>query len=414
MSGWSATITDADSSTLPSGAIFNTQTKTVYWMPQKGQAGSYTIAAGTGSSRRLIQLSVAAANGLSQGPPKNFSDGVVGYVFVHGMSSKNYCLSPGDLSAYWAGTAEYLAPQPTLRTLSCYDGTQGAEQSAVLVAQQILAAPCGPYNKCIVVAHSMGNLIMEHIFTHARAAQNGDPEPGLFDHAALFSEVKKKVIFVISLASAAGGSKAATILNDPSSATTLQRLSGDLAQTLGQNTPATRSLAVLRASTVLAPVAADPGVPFFMVPGYTAQTVNEAGLLNTLLSLGNIPRPVYNGDFNYATLDPVIRFTSRSDGIVDFRSACGIASSTENEGPGYTAPITSHFQYCLSSGKKPNHYLWFVSNMNHGLIATPWTGCYNTSNPCISWFPNANGTGYNLESSLYFRSAIEVIRAKLQ
>jgi hypothetical protein len=404
-------LTSVVTETLPPGAIWDAQTNTVYWIPQKGQTGTFTISANNGTGTNTITLTVEPAANLLQGPSTLYRDGDVGFVFVHGLSSENYCLNQSALTSYWGITPEVLSPRLDLRRISCYDGTRAVEESATIVAQQILDASCGSYNRCIVVAHSMGNLIMEYILTHDRQAQSSDPEPQLFDNATMFAQVKSKLLFVVSMASAAGGSKVATILNDPNNATLLQGVARELAGLLGQNSPATRSLTVQRASTVLAPFDADPGIPFFMVAGYTTQTVNDLGLAGTIL--GNIPQTVYNGDNRYAKLDPVIRFSSRSDGMVDFRSACGIASEAIDDGPGYQANLTFHFDYCARSRRKPNHFLWFVSNLNHSVITAPFMGCYNASNPCISWFPDATGLSLQYDGIYYAKSAVEVIRAKL-
>ncbi len=410
---YSAQFTNVSIASLPQGAIWNAQAGTLYWLPQRGQAGSYTISVTIGSSTTptSINLTVNPAANLQQGPPNIYRDGTVGFVFVHGLSSENYCINQTELANYWGLTPEILSPRADLRTLSCYDGTRAVEQSALIVAQQILGASCGPYGKCIVVAHSMGNLIMEYILTHDRQALGTDPEPALFANASLFAQVKKKLLFVISLASAAGGSKVATILNDPNRASVLQSVAGELAGFLGQNTPATQSLTIQRASNVLAPFNADPGIPFFMVAGYTTKTSNEAGLIDVIL--GQIPQTVYNGDDRYAKLDPVVRFSSRSDGMVDFRSACGLASDAENAGPGYPAALGHHLNYCSQSQRKPNHFLWFVTNLNHGLITAPYSGCYNSSNPCMSWFTDATGTLLQFDGNFLAKSSVEVIRAKL-
>lgn len=407
LSPFSAQLNSVTTSSLPQGAVYDKQAQILYWIPQKGQAGDYTISAGGHS----ITLIVGAAPDLKRGPPSKYQDGNLGFVYVHGLSSENYCMKQTDLASYWETTPQLLSPQAELRTLACYDGKRPVEESAIFVAQQIVAASCGPFNKCVVVAHSMGNLIMEYIFDHARTATGSDPESALFAYADLFKQVKNKTLFVISLASAAGGSKAATLLNDPNKDVLIQAIASDLADLMGDKTPATQSLTVARASTVLAPIQADPGIPFFMVAGYTAQTTEENGLVGNLI--GNVPQSVYNGDDRYARLDPLIRFQSRSDGMVDFRSACGIASALVDDGPGYKAPLAAHFNYCLAGPRKPNHYLWFITNLNHSRIAAPWTGCFNDSNPCISWFPDPGGAGWQLDGNFLYKSSIEVIRSKL-
>jgi hypothetical protein len=393
---------------LPAGAVFDQKSNSLRWIPQKGQAGVYTIP----GNQANVQLTVSSPASLNQGPPSTYPDGTVGFVYVHGLSQENYCLNPGDLAAYWGLTPQLLSPAPGSSTLSCYDGTRPVEESALIVAQQIMQASCGTHNKCVIVAHSMGNLVMEFILTHARAATAADPEPALFANAALFQQVKSRVIFVISLASAAGGSKIASILTDPGQSSTVQRYAGEFAAVMGQNSPATRSLAVARATTVLAPVNADPGVPFFMVGGFTAQTSNDYGGISAIL--GNIPLTVYDGDLRYAALDPIVRFSARSDGMVDFRSACGVASVNQDDGPGYGAPLQSQLQYCVSAPKKPSHYLWFLSNLNHSVIATPWANCLNASNTCLSYFNNSSGSGLDFNPAYYGLSSVQVIRSKLQ
>lgn len=390
---------------IPLGARWDAIKQTLFWIPQKGQAGTYAVR--TSGGALLATLNVSPATGLQQGPPVRYHDGDIGFVYVHGLSPSNYCLKPQELVNYWGLTPALLSPHADLRTLSCYDGTRPVEESAIFVAQQILTAPCGPYGKCVVVAHSMGNLILEYILTHARPAQVGDPEPLLFASHALFAQVKAKLLFVISVASAAGGSKVASILNNSGGQDLLQTLAGTLFSLSGDKTPATLSLTTQRATTILAPVTADPGIPFFMVAGYTTQTTEEAGGV-----LSSVPQTVYNADSRYAAIDSVVRFNARSDGMVDFRSACGVASLNEGDGPGYSAPLVYHFLYCQSAPRKPNHYLWFLSNLNHSLIAAPWSGCANAQNPCISWFPDATGA-LKYDPTFYAKSSIEVIRAKL-
>lgn len=63
--------------------------------------------------------------------------------------------------------------------------------------------------------HSMGGLMLEHMFTHIRAPSSKDREPDFYKHRDLYAQVHKKVLFVVAVASAAGGSKVADIIEDP-------------------------------------------------------------------------------------------------------------------------------------------------------------------------------------------------------
>jgi hypothetical protein len=262
----------------------------------------------------------------------------------------------------------------------------------------------------------MGGLVVENIMTHARAALPSDPEPSLFANAALYQQVKDRTIAVISLGSAAGGSKAADLVNDPGSGAIFQALVGEAAQWLGQNSNATKSLEVFRASDFLAPIQADPGVPIYMVAGYSKQTAAEAsgGILGILGdAVGDIPMTVFDGDQSLASLDSVVEYNSRSDGLVDFRSSCGVMSDDESAGLGYGASLSAQMQWCYTAPKKANHRVWFLINMNHYLLSTPWVSCGNSANPCQASDPSPGLSSFSINPIYYAMSAIEVVRAKL-
>ena len=307
-----------------------------------------------------------------------------------------------------------IARSPAQAALSCYNSSIGADAAAPLVAQQIVSANCGTYNKCVVVTHSMGGLVIEHILTHARAALPSDPDATLFSNSALYIQAKMKILSVISIASAAGGAQTATMLEGPGQ-TGQSGLAILIANLLGYNSDATKSLVVSRAADVLAPIQADPGIPIYMVPGYTAETATEAGIAGNLAveASGQIPLQVYQSDPDFTALDPLVTLTSRSDGMIEFRSSCGVASDNPSGGPGYSASLTSQLSYCYSSPKKTNHFVWFLTNLNHSLSPTPWNNCANTTAPCQILEANAAQATYTANASLSGQSAINVIRAKL-
>lgn len=407
------------SQTLPPGAVFDESTHQFLWLSSVGQAGQYQLQLSAPDNRTLLlplSISKISPAQLALGPTDGVQDGDVGYVFVHGAGSVDRCADSRNLADYWKDSPSIIGRGPGLTTLACYDGRDSAEFVAKSVALQILNAKCGRFNKCIVITHSMGGLVMEHMFTHVRAAVPSDREPALFDNAELFQKARERTLAVISLASAAGGSRVADVVEDPGNAAALQAAVGQISNWLGENDDSTKSVSVKRASDILAPFNADPGVPFFMVPGYTRKTVQEqddaiSGFLNSVI--GNISINVYQGDQSLALLDTIVQPEARFDGLVDFRSACGIASDDAHAGPGYSASLPVQMQYCFNSPKKANHVLWFASNLNHYLITTTWASCHNSKNPCVISDPDSANQTLSLNSSYRYLSAVEAIRAKL-
>ena len=407
------------SGALPVGARFDSAKNILYWIPQKGQAGTYSVDFLNPDSSRLgsvaINILAVSDSTLQQGPVDGLQDGDVGYIFVHGMGSVDRCANTADLAAYWGSTPSVI-DRSNHHLVACYDSRASAESVAPKVAQQILDADCGSFNKCVIITHSMGGLVIEHILTHARAATSTDPEPALFANAELYKKVKLRILNVISIASAAGGSKAATILTDPSQRALAQQFASYVVNWMGESTPSSISVTVARASNILAPMSDDPGIPIYMVPGFTMETTGEhassiGGIWGTLFN--DIPLTVYQGDSSLATLDPLIEFDSRSDGLVDFRSSCAVMSNDVHGGNGYWSSLAAHLSYCYNSAKKPNHYVWFLSNMNHYLIQTPWPGCANTKNPCMTLEPNSSGSTYALNPTYTNQSTVSIIRKKL-
>ena len=407
-------------STLPAGSLYDSSLHQFLWLTKKGQAGSYMVQF-TASGNRTVQVPIVitaiSQDMLAKGPTDGYQDGDVGYVFVHGAGSVDRCVDTQNLADYWKNSPNIIGRKTGLSTLACYDGRNGAEYVAQSVAKQILNADCGRFKKCVIITHSMGGLVMEHILTHVRAAQASDPEPVLFQNAQLYQSVKDKTLTVISLASAAGGSRVADIVHNPGNKVVLQTVIGTISQWLGSDDDSTESVQVGRASDILAPYGWDPGVPIYMVPGYTQKTVAEqdddeiAAVFNDIV--GNISLNVYQGDQSLATLETIVQFEGRSDGLIDFRSGCGIASDKPHDGPGYHASLAIQMQYCFSAPHKPSHYVWFLSNLNHYLISTDWNKCHNSKNPCTISDPDAAHGTFSQNSSYRYLSAVEAIRAKL-
>lgn len=424
---------------LPAGAIFDTEAKRIYWIPQKGQQGQHRIhleyknesvlghlvgfaknlfslsqvpdsdTEGTATKEVIIKVhELSEASLLEFGPLDVYADDDVGYVFVHGKTLNNLCLASEKGAAYWDPPEEYgtksykkrgdtsfeavIAPNDKLKTIVCYDGSVDVPTSAPDVARQIIDAPCGKYGKCIVVTHSMGGLQLEYIFTHARKAREGDEHPEYFVDSELFQSVKAKTVFVVSLASAAGGSKSADLIVFPEKQSVVQGKIGEIAKKyFNADSGATQSLAVERATKILAPVGEDPGVPFFMIPGYS-ETVQDSildGLGAVFDQLSDDPdKELFNGDLGYPNLDSLVNFHSRSDGIVAFRSSCGSTSVGVDDGPGHTFPsLEEHLEYCFQVEKKPNHYVWFLSELNHSAIALS-VDCGAEAFSCSILFPD--------------------------
>jgi hypothetical protein len=405
---------------LPKGALYDQSLRRFNWIPTRGQAGNYNIKVfEDGKEKGFIGLSVAGLNETQLhtiGPPFIYSDGDVGYIFVHGRGDLDRCANPAELAAYWGSGPATVEPDPALRLIACYDGRKAVADTAAGVAQQILNANCGKYNKCIIFTHSMGGLMLEHMFTHTRAAVGTDPVPSMFANKDLYQAVKDRTLFVVSLASAAGGSVAASVLNSDGRIRLDEETTSAIGRLFGANDDSIRNLVVSYATHVVAPITEDPGVPFFMVPGFTEKTAAEAGgIFGSLfdLTFNNLPRVVFNSNRELALLDSYIQYRSRSDGLIDLRGGCGIASDREDEGPGRSATLDQHFRYCWSAPKKPNHYVWFLSNLNHYLITGQSYDCRNTEAPCVTVFPDANQGTFIMDRSLIGLNAMEVARLLL-
>ncbi len=405
---------------LPAGSRYDDTTKKLIWLPRKGQAGNYAAKVSSKSGKLLAQIRLALLPvtdaKLLSGPADGSTDGDVGYVFIHGKGDVDRCADKAELLAYWAGTEDMITRRPELSTLTCYDGRKTVEEVAVGVAEQILAANCGRFEKCLLVTHSMGGLVSEFIMNHTRAAKSSDPEPELFNNAALFQKVKERTLGVISIATAAGGSKVASILADPEHFLAPQTIVGVVAKWLGSFDGSAQSVAVNRASVVLAPISENPGVPFYMVAGYSIQTAGESdaitgGILDSFFD--SVPIEVFQSDASLAKLDAIVQFDSRGDGLVDFRSSCGIMSANVRDGYGYKAPLEQHLRYCYQSEKKHNHQVWFLSNLNHFLLTTNWEKCNNRKNPCVILEPNSDVQSFVENVALRGQSAMAVMRAKL-
>jgi hypothetical protein len=401
----------------PAGSDWETSTSTFRWIPALGQAGAHAFTITSFKGQQPVEVTVTARDRealKNSGPPDNFRDGDIGYVFVHGAGGTvDRCAAGNDLFEYWGAAPALVAPDSNSRKLACYDGREDVASQAKRVAEQIDGFDCGRYRRCVIITHSMGGLLIEHMFTHTEAAPAGDPNPKFYENAALNRKVRDKTLFVISLASAAGGSKVADILISGSQQSAMQKISGFLARRVGSTNNAYKNLQSKYASEVVAPIARDPGVPFFMVPGYSKRTLyEERGFFDIIsLDIGTPNAKIFNGDSSCASLDYIAGFNSRSDGLVDFRSACGAADANPETGPGYAAPLVSQIAYCATAAKKPNHYPWFVINLNHYDITMPTYHCGLRDNPCETMLFR-NGT-FEVEPAYAQKSAVEVLRDRL-
>lgn len=398
---------------LPEGALFDG--RVLRWLPRVGQTGAYKIefknTLGEKSFVLNLQVSARSATALARGPSDGAADGDVGFVFIHGMGSVDRCGSSSDLTAYWSGAPATIVRETATRTVACYDARASAESQAPKVAQQILDADCGKFNRCILVTHSMGGLVTEFIMTHDRDAKTGE-DAALFANAELFKKAKARTLAVISLASASGGSKVADALAS-SNSSSIASFVGGVARWIGSGTQSAASVTVARATT-LVPIDADPGVPFYMVAGYSVKSAWEwdpwfGGLWS---AVDDIPMTVFQGDQELMGLDSVIQPSTRWDGLVDFRSACGVRSADSRFGPGYSADASLSFNFCATAAHKPNHYPWLISNLNHYLIAMPWTGC-GGANPCEIREYSPTSNSFSVSSAMAGMSAIHAIRYKL-
>jgi len=404
--------------TLPPGALYDGNTQTLRWIPKKGQAGEYNFVLGVTNNnvehRLKVTVNSVSESQLRTGPFGIYKDGDVGYIFVHGAGDVDRCANSQDLEEYWGSSKNVIAPPGTApRQVVCYDGRKDAEESAAQVAQQILQADCGAYNRCIIITHSMGGLILNHILTHTRTANADDPKPILFDNRLLYQAVKNRALFVISLGSSAGGSKVANMVEHPEQYGIDQSVINFIkAQTGYGPSGYTRSNETNYATQVLAPITADPEVPFFMVAGFSPKIVDEYADSSTIDS--NEFQKIFNNDYELTALDTIAQFKSRSDGLVSFRSACGVASSNVEDGPGRIATIDQQLQYCYQAPKKANFYPWFAINLNHYLLASAdGYNCSNSTNACRAYF--ANSITHTMEYHSFFanKNAAEIIRSKL-
>lgn len=405
------------SQALPEGAIYDALSKKVIWIPKKGQAGTYQVSFLIDNKKINYSVSVAAVTDdrlIQQGPPFKYADGDVGYIFVHGMGDVDRCANASELAQYWGMAPAVIAPDANTRKVACYDSRRAVADVAPGVAQQIINANCGKFNKCIVVIHSMGGLLMEHMFLHTRVPTAQDPRPEFFANRELYNAAKKKVLFVVALASAAGGSKTADIVQGENLSLG-QELAGYISRLMSQDGDNTKNLMVKTASNIVAPISGDPGIPFFMIPGYTEKTMTEAtGFYFKFIDFFfDIPLSVFNGYRDLVVVDGISAFHSRSDGVVDLRSSCGIASDNPDDGPGKDANLEASLQYCFNARKKPNHYVWFMSNLNHYLIKDTVVGCDNSEAPCVTRLPNSQVGSFQIDPSLTGLSAVEVVRLLL-
>jgi hypothetical protein len=398
----------------PAGVSYEASSGKLLWIPQRGQAGSYSVVLASASGPSVsAPITVAAVDDsqLALGPPP-FAHGDIGYIFIHGATNEDLCAKPADLLAYWLSSPSDIEPQAALRTLACYNGGDHVAAVAPLVAQEIVSAPCGRFNKCILITHSMGGLVAEFISLHARAARAGDPDPSLFAPSALYQQAKAKLLYAISLSSAAGGSKVADILQNPQQFEVDQATVGEIANIVGANDGAYQDLTVANSAGVFAPIGQDPGIPFFMFAGFSVKIDGTvAGAADTLLTLVGAGDPtVFNGDSDMTFLDSVALPGSRGDGLVDFRSACGVASANTDDGPGYAATLAQQFQYCATAPKKPNHFPWAAINLNHFLTpGSPPGQCLDSANPCVSYV--FRGGAMQRQGSFDAMTPAQIIRA---
>ncbi|MEZ4744235.1 MAG: hypothetical protein R3B45_17595 [Bdellovibrionota bacterium] len=391
---------------LPKGAYIDTSSEKLYWLPTIEQQGSYSGLIPLYGIQRKIFLNIEHKN-FRQGPPSNFRDGDVGYILVHGKGI-DYCADPEGLEDYWRQSKNALSPDQSYLKVVCYDGTKRVADTALSVAQQIQKANCGRFNKCIVVTHSMGGLMLEHMMIYSRSPRENEKYPEYFNNREEYLKAKEKILFVVSIASAAGGSKAAELLLRSSEQSTIQELIGKISAKFEDKNDAARNLLVDIATTEVAPINEDPGVIFFMVPGFSKELAKQVG--DILGTSDENPFDVFNGDNEIAALDRVVHYSSRSDGLVSFRSACGIADSDVDAGPGWKASLEEQFQYCLNSQKKPSHFVWFLTNLNHSKNRWAEKACKAGGNECEIYFPNYNQRTFIRETRLNGRSATMAIR----
>lgn len=388
-----------DSSRLPAGAIVDEETHELRWLPKRGQAGLVTIGLGDETRPIELEINVAALDEarLKAGPLDVYRDEDVGYVFVHGLTQRNECVDEGFALNYWSGASQVIAPLPALRTNVCYDSSRRVQDVVPSVARQIASAPCGRFDRCVVVVHSMGGLMLEHILATPAVE--------------LHKKVKDRVLMVLALGSAAGGSESANIIVNPGAYPFPQNTLGQVLKSTAFKAEAVQDLTTARAA-ILAPITNDPGVPFFMIPGFSVQHLSAAAVGGVVRG-DPVPATVFNGDGGLAAADALTGFTARSDGVISFRSGCGIASVNEKDGPGRAAVLADHLAYCFEGKKKPNHYVWFAMNLNHNLIKDDFGGCASEATPCEARFPNAAMTGFEVSSEFRLMNTPRIVRTLL-
>lgn len=356
----------------PQGLRYDAENHIISWLPQQNQAGAYELKLSQEQRDGVLVLEVEAQpeETLRLGPPRSYRDGDVGYIYVHGMSMTNYCATDEKGWKAWRAAADIVSPDENTRSAVCYDGRGRVDQQAAAVAQQIIDAPCGAFNRCIMIAHSMGGLMIEYILLHADESSHPDAA-----ERELFRRVREKILFVVELGSASGGAEVANVVKYPERYPKLKHLMGSI----GKLVPSRDAIDVLAldfATQIGAPLNGNPQVPVFMVPGYSRKN-----LLSKTQKTIRADGP-FNGRLELAALDRSMALNSRSDGVVTFRSACGIASDDETAGPGYKASLNEQFEYCFLSPKKPQHHVWFSMDLNHYAIASPFSLCQSEPSSC--------------------------------
>lgn len=376
---------------IPAGAILSDNDREFLWLPQKGQAGTFKLDVVDGSNvpaRYEVNVAPLSDDEMTAGPAGWYSDGDVGFVFVHGMSQSDVCADADKGWGQWRGMIDILSPRNEVNSAVCYDGRARVDTQARKVADQILAAPCGMYGRCVVVTHSMGGLMLEYILLRSRDGGNTSAE-----EVALFRSVRDKIAFVVSIASAAGGSKVANIVKNPENYPNAALLANVVKPFLASG-GAIETLHVNYATQIGAPIGLDPGVPFFMIPGYST---DEGIGTNT-----------FNGKYEFGVIDAQAGFQSRSDGLVSFRSSCGVASDKEDDGPGRYTSINGQYQYCFDGPKKSSHHVWFSINLNHLLIQQP-VACGGPLKDCVVHKANPGG-GYAASPELTGNDVPHIMR----
>lgn len=366
---------------LPRGSMYDASTHSLRWLPHQTQVGKHLLKVRQQEQDTVVVLDVDAhaEEVLNLGPPGQYKDSDVGYVYIHGMSMKNYCTDDDKGWNVWKWTADILSPDTNNRAAVCYDGRGRIDHQAADVARQIIDSPCGVFNKCIVVTHSMGGLMIEYILLHAKEGS----KVTVWERE-LFRQAQEKTLFVLELGSASGGAELANVVKHPEQYPRHKHLMGQI----GKLIPSQDAIDVLAldfATQEAAPLDEDPGVPIFMVPGYSRTILAR----EEEVDLG--VKDVFNGRLDLAALDRSMALNARNDGLVTFRSSCGIASDDEKDGPGYHAPLEDQFSYCFLAPKKPRHHVWFTMNLHHFAIYSPFAKCQKDPSACQAHSLDAQG-----------------------